>query len=523
MLKAAVGQRSVMTGSGLVAAARSLLLSAALFAVSLAIRLPDLTLIPRYSDEGFEVLQGLDIALGRALPLTGVSPYYGPLFAYLMAALFRLFGVHPEAPRLVAATFGALTVVAVYWLGRLVYSHVAGLVAAVLTAASPSLVVYTSHHGWANSLTPCLVVAMLAALSAGATRRDARLLAASGLLAALALQTHPTVAPALIGAALWTLSRLGLRSTLKEPGVYAALGLFALGYAPVIVANVRPGSPVAGLAVDGASPFTPTLQPDVYLQRVTVFAKDWLLTSGGQMVGAGLPSPWAARALILALGLLTVLGLAWSWRQGARLMPIVFVTSGLLLPLFVDPVNYRYFAYMLPLAYLATGSVVTAMSMDHPAAGPVARSLALVWLAAQVVFAVLTMSAYRQQMVAEGKTNAEYTRLVDTIRARGACGPGLIVEDYPLNLSDPVATQAWYALHAIDYVLTLADCPHTVLPQRTVRQQMSSQGSPIWLITPEAGRAAYAPYLTLPPAAVFFPAPIDATVVPVGLFQRVAP
>lgn len=503
----------------------SLLLSVALFSVALAIRLPDLTLIPRYSDEGIEVLQGLDIALGRALPLTGVNPYYGPLFAYLLAVLFRLFGVHLETPRLVAAVAGALLVVAAYWLARLVRGRLAGLVAAGLTAVSPSLVLYTGHHGWANSLTPCLVIATLVILYRAGTRRDARWLAVSGLLAALALQTHPTAVGALVGAALWLMTRLGLRSALKQPGIYAALALFVLGYSPVIVANM-PGVGSILRVADHSSPFAPALGVGPYLVRVTALAKALLLTTSGQMVGVGMPSSGVGRLLVLAMGLLVALGLVWSWRY-ERLVAFVFVTSVVLLPLFVDPLHYRYFAFLLPLGYVGVGMVVTELwrrKRFAPTTLPgwpsnLGRWMVLGWLVVQLLMPWPTMTAYRRQMVAEGRTNAEYFRLVAVVRTSGACGDGLVIEGTTLNLSDPDVTQLWYASNVIDYVLTMDGCSHAMWPAPALRSQLDGQLRPSWVIVPTQAVATYAPYLKRPAVGIVLPAAIDSRVIPVGLYQ----
>ena len=507
-----------------------LLLSAVLFAVSLAIRLPGLTLIPRYSDEGFEVLQGLDIASGRAFPLTGVNPYYGPLFAYFVAGLFRLLGVHLETPRLVAALFGALTVVVAFWLGCLVRGHVAGLVAGAVTATMPSLVLYTSHHGWATSLTPGLVLAMLAVLYAGATRRNSLLLALSGLLAALALQSHPAAAVALIGALVWLVYTLGAREMLKGWGGYAALALFLLGYAPVIVANANAANSIFHIAAEHTSPFAPTIQPTVYIMRATVFAKELLLTMGGQMVGVGLPSNWTLRLLVALTGLLVAVGLALSWTRD-RLVAIVFVTSVVLLPLFVAPLNYRYFAFLLPLGAVAVGIVVEVLwqanRWAHPAwpswSGRLARALVLGWLGVQLLLSWSTMTTYYERMVAEGRTNAEYFRLAELARSSGACGAGLVIEETMLNLSDPNATQLWYASHAIDYVLTMDDCSHVLSSSQTIRSELEGHAAPIWLIAPEPSSATYAPYLGLPAAGVVSPAPVASTLIPFGLYQVVSP
>ncbi|MCW5853911.1 MAG: hypothetical protein KIT87_27845, partial [Anaerolineae bacterium] len=84
----------------------ALALSLGLFGLALAVRLPYLQLVPAIVDEGTEVLWGLDIALGRHLPLTSFSVYIGPVSAYLLAGLFHLFGVQASLPRLMMAVFG---------------------------------------------------------------------------------------------------------------------------------------------------------------------------------------------------------------------------------------------------------------------------------------------------------------------------------------------------------------------------------------------------------------------------------
>src|SRR6516164_9296658 len=76
-------------------------LIALLFAAALLVRVPRLMLVPRFQDEGVEVLWGLDITNGKALPLTGSDPYYGPLFAYLVGLTFWLFGPNILWPRLI--------------------------------------------------------------------------------------------------------------------------------------------------------------------------------------------------------------------------------------------------------------------------------------------------------------------------------------------------------------------------------------------------------------------------------------
>src|SRR3954452_1707361 len=94
-----------------------LTVSLGLFVVALAVRLPQLLLIPLYSDETWDVLWGWDIYIGKHLPLTSWDAYKGPFAAYLMATLFRVLGPSWLWPRLASAIAGALLVVATYWLG----------------------------------------------------------------------------------------------------------------------------------------------------------------------------------------------------------------------------------------------------------------------------------------------------------------------------------------------------------------------------------------------------------------------
>src|SRR4051812_26183837 len=68
--------------------------------LAVALRLPNLMVVPRLTDETDEVILGLRIARGEALPLVGVNTYIGALFNYLVAAGFRLLGPRPEVGRL---------------------------------------------------------------------------------------------------------------------------------------------------------------------------------------------------------------------------------------------------------------------------------------------------------------------------------------------------------------------------------------------------------------------------------------
>src|SRR3712207_4135526 len=104
---------------------------------ALAVRLPYLWEIPRFTDETREAVIGLRLARGQAFPLTNVDPYIGALWNYLLAIVFWLGGPSIYSPRALVFVLGALTVVPTYLLGRSLGGPTVGLLAATLLALSP--------------------------------------------------------------------------------------------------------------------------------------------------------------------------------------------------------------------------------------------------------------------------------------------------------------------------------------------------------------------------------------------------
>src|SRR5690606_22992405 len=80
-----------------------------------------------------------------------------PLFFFLMRGLDALFGIDALSGRLVAAVSGVLSVPVIFWLGMLVHSARAGIVAAALLALSP-IHVWHSQYGRHYSLLVLLVL-----------------------------------------------------------------------------------------------------------------------------------------------------------------------------------------------------------------------------------------------------------------------------------------------------------------------------------------------------------------------------
>ena len=145
-----------------------LLLIVALVALALAVRLPYLWDIPRFTDETAEARIGLRIAAGEVFPLTNRDPYIGALWNYVLAAGFAIGGASLFTPRTIIAVLGALTVVPTYLLGRTIGLSVRSCdtdsvctrddhdrtLAGLLLALAPAHIVVNSHIAWSNCLTP---------------------------------------------------------------------------------------------------------------------------------------------------------------------------------------------------------------------------------------------------------------------------------------------------------------------------------------------------------------------------------
>src|SRR5919201_6011921 len=86
--------------------------------LALAIRWPNLQMIPAFSDEVDEIYRSLLVAQGKLVALTNVDGYNGSLWNYLVAGALFATGDSLAAPRALALVFGLLTVAATYLLGR---------------------------------------------------------------------------------------------------------------------------------------------------------------------------------------------------------------------------------------------------------------------------------------------------------------------------------------------------------------------------------------------------------------------
>lgn len=489
-----------------------LLISLAFLVAALAIRLPEFMQIPRFSDEGFEALWALDITLGKHYPLTNVTPQLGPIFPYLMAFLFRVLGIHPELPRLMTTVFSSMTVAMTYAVGRYAANRVVGIIAASFALMNPALVVF-GHNGWSGSLPPFFATAAFAALHAGIHQPSRWLLPASGVLLALAIQAHATSAALVVGMTIAFFGHLQWRLLLKRRDVILGVCLFILGCVPMLltwgIIFSNPNSEnIAGI-------FAPTISPSEFITRLIS-----LLRVAGFFLGGGIDdATWPLRMQVIFVEVVFLLSLQWGWRAGQRLLPLSLVGSLLILPIFISQFSERYYSYLLPLAFVLLAMFVVALWNGTGARfnqWPSARAAIRLTLAAFVillcVLPVGALAAFYAGTRSNQLTNAEYFRALRVARDDHACGETLFVENAPRDFSTPVTIQSWYSLHALDALLTLDQCAHTLAQEDDERAS--------WLFVSEPSMV-HLNAERFQSIAVFLPPPIESQAVEIFLLKAI--
>lgn len=467
------------------------LITATFFLAALAIRLPYLNSIPSFSDEGMEVLWGLDIALGKHLPLNGYPPHYGPLFAYLIALLFRIFGTSIVLPRSLIVVFGAATVSATYVLARLMRDRTTALIAAGLVLTNPLSVILASHQGWSSGMTPLLTTVTGLALYVGVAARKSIYLALSGLLAGLTLQAHPTTAAALVGMLLWFLLRRDIFERLKQPAPYIALALFLFGYSPMIVANAHGDSPLLQAAYDHSYVFAPTLDPAEYLNRTLTLFKVF-----GYFVGEGFGDPsFILRTQAIAIESLLIGAVVWALYRRRWFVPLPLSAMFFILPVVAIPQGYRYSMNLIPFAYVLIAIFLVAifqalalrLRFTHylRVARWTAISVTLIFIASPLI----TIANSYRDALALGWTNEGYFALAQIARASTACGGRLFVEQRDLDWAADKNGAEYFVLNNVDYVLTLDGCSHGFTDYHTIVNQVASTQD-AWVITPRKNMEA---------------------------------
>jgi hypothetical protein len=421
--------------------AMDLVTGLALFVFALIVRWPYLVLVPPMTDETIQTHIALDIASGGNFPLTAADPYQGPLFHYLLAAVFSLLDKSIYLPRGFSATVGALTVVATYGLGRALGGRLVGLIAAGLMATSGTQVFVNGHMAIPNATTPLFTTLALLTWYVAGRDRQGPLLALSAFLWGLALQTHSSplvMAPALLA---WLLLGGGPGFWLKRPWLYLAANMALLGLGPLLLYNIQHPLSAVGAASQRLYFYSPATAWPEYRTRLALVTVELLqMVTGTYDIHLVFCEQIIRRLDFIVYTILLTLGFLVTLRRDRGFTLSLVLSSLLIIAYFNkyymdDSLATRYVAFLLPLCYSAMG-LLLAGALRHlrsrrhdtgDAGGPFAASrlyllAAGLVCAGLVLFPLRPLAAYYRRAEAEGMTNAPMLWIVealDDVRAEG--------------------------------------------------------------------------------------------------------
>lgn len=320
-----------------------LFLAASLFAVSFLIRLPWLWEVPRYIDELREVDLAYQIYQGSARPLHNAARDIGALHNYILAGIFKLLGPNIWLPRLYTAALGSMSVVVLYYLGKLLFGKKVGLLAAVFLAANCMHVLVT-HMAWSNSTTPFFF--LLALFATFKAEKNGRLLPLAGFLWALALQTHSSVLISVVVTGLYFARR-------KAANLPRAAVAFLFGYWNMLYYNLR--TPLGSISWLSRKAYTLEQQPGLasFFQNAGKMLLQFLRTISSSYLESPNPLAYLAQPhFTLALAAFCV-GCYYAKKEGRVLLLWLLGGSFAVIPW----LNSRY-SFYLPTRYIMPQAVL---------------------------------------------------------------------------------------------------------------------------------------------------------------------
>ncbi len=145
-------------------------------------------------DEGRDAIVIKNMLVEHDFPLIGPPTsvgniYLGPLYYYMMAVPMTILWLNPVAAAGMNAFLGVLTVVLIYYLGKVWFSRQAGLVGAYLYAISPVTIIY-SRSSWNPNPTPLFALISIFSLYKLHQKGNFLWLVLTGFAIGAALQMH---------------------------------------------------------------------------------------------------------------------------------------------------------------------------------------------------------------------------------------------------------------------------------------------------------------------------------------------
>ena len=236
-------------------------------------------------DQGIEMLTMLLWVRDGQVPLLGPmsslgTAHHGAAFYWILAPSAFLTDADPVAAAATIAVLGVAGVAATWWLGRTVAGALAGHVAGLLMAVSPSAISSSTFVWNSNVVAPFAALAAAAAWHAWRTRR-ARWWLLAAVATVLMVHGHLLAAIGVPPLAALLVTDIYRRPPAERPKMLAplfgAVAIIAAGYVPTLIHDVRHGfTETAALAhffTEGGAAEGPSLvlRPLIILWRILVW------------------------------------------------------------------------------------------------------------------------------------------------------------------------------------------------------------------------------------------------------------
>lgn len=124
--------------------------------------------MPFIGDQGWFYLSARDMLVNGQIPLVGIASshpwlHQGPLWTYMLALIFKIFGFNPVNGAYLTIVFGLITIYLIYLVGKKLFSYRIGLISGLLYATSP-LAIAHSRTPYHTSPIPFFVLLFLFSL-----------------------------------------------------------------------------------------------------------------------------------------------------------------------------------------------------------------------------------------------------------------------------------------------------------------------------------------------------------------------
>ncbi len=175
--------------------------------------------------------------------ITGPTAWEPPVYPFLMAGIFKVFGIYTRASAMVmlclSSVFSALTCVPIFLIGKRCFNEKVALWSAWAWAAMPPIIFWCTRWVWETSLA-ALLLAVIFWLTLRLEDEDGGApWAAWGLLWGIAALTNTSLLGFLPAAGLWAWWRRAKKQKRSFGGILLAVVLFAGCVAPWTVRNER--------------------------------------------------------------------------------------------------------------------------------------------------------------------------------------------------------------------------------------------------------------------------------------------